>query len=180
MPTLTDSQRNGRATRKLMRDNASAGHAGLSFQVDTKRRVAHVAIHDKDAIGCGCTFTEEEFAQLAEKLLQNVRAPEALPTIARLLRHESWEQRHALDRANGELQTLRWRIMHLEREANERRPAYSDATALVLVGTPRQTVARATEREMEFRDDRGAVRFGLVDEEKGWCTPLAAGKGGAS
>lgn len=173
MSTLTESQRDGRAVLKLMREQARAGHSGLSFRVNTKRCVVHVAIHNVDGIGFGLTFGEADFDSLAEKFLQSIREPETLPTVARLLRHESWQQRAQVDRMSGELQTLRWRIMHLEREAAERVPAYSDTTALVLAAAP--AAVRTTEREMEFRDDRGSLRFGLVDDEKGCCLPFCTG-----
>lgn len=176
MSTLTDSQRNTRAQRKLIRD--CIGNPGFAFHVQTARRVVHVAIHDGDGSGSSLTFTEKQFDGAVESMLRHVRAPETLPTVAQLLRNETWRERREIDRLNGELQTLRWRILHLEREASERRPAYSDFTALAIVPPAPVVAQAATEREMTFRDDRGVVRFGLVDREKGWCEPLAK-EGGA-
>jgi hypothetical protein len=96
------------------------------------------------------------------------------------------QQAITIRRLEDEATLLRWRIMLLEQEARRRVPAYSDLTALVLkremrrICGPIEVLARATEREMPFRDDRGALRVGLVDDEKGWAAPIGAEKGAAS
>ncbi|MBI5770804.1 MAG: hypothetical protein HZA93_23710 [Verrucomicrobia bacterium] len=135
---MTDSQRNARAQRKLIRDYRGTG-GGLAFHFDHKRGVAHFALHNGEGEGSSLTFGTKQSDELVEQLLRTMRAPEALVTLANIVRHATWDKDAKISRIEGELQTLRFRILHLEREAAQPAP-YSDATALV----PRPAFAKAT------------------------------------
>lgn len=127
---MNDSKRNLRAQRALMRKfKGSSG--GLCFEFDHNRRVAHFAIHDGDMHGSSLTFDKQQADDLVEKILREMRRPEALTTIQNIVRDATWEKDREIERLNGDVQTLRFRILHLEREAEAPAP-YRDNTALAL------------------------------------------------
>ena len=63
---LTESQRNRRAQRAMMRKHTSPG---LCFQADPKRQVVHMAIHNGAEAGTSITFDADEYRELIRKLL---------------------------------------------------------------------------------------------------------------
>lgn len=79
------------------------------------------------------SFNSAAAVDVAQFIVANMARPESVPAIARLVSNARWDHRGTIDRLEGEVQTLRFRIMHLESDAAKPAP-YSDTTALAVVG----------------------------------------------
>lgn len=117
----------------------SKGKPGITWRDWLAGRTL-IAIHDGRGAEGGhsaVSLVQTDLRDLVDKLTEQLVQPEKVPVIAREVRIAVEDKRWEIERLNGELQVLRFRIMHLERDAAERVPCvrlvgYSDATALVL------------------------------------------------
>lgn len=76
---------------------------------------------------------EIEAAEIADFILNYIADDEAVPMVASRLDYQRSQHESEIRRMEHEINVLRWRVLHLEREAQRTIPPYSDATALVLV-----------------------------------------------
>lgn len=122
-----------RTRRRIERKLLASNPTGLVLQA-VERHNAFIALLPYADGYTSAALNVQDAVNVIDFFARSLTRPEDVPAIASLLHTATFPLRCERDRLDGELQVARWRIMHLEREAAARVPAYSDATAIVLIG----------------------------------------------